>query len=187
MSSGCALSPREKVCRFLQGYLNEKRDIPRGGLDAVVLARYILRVSSSSYPITPAVIEQRREAATVHGARSEVRIRAVAKSKKRLVMARLGMRLGELSAVEAVLVDVLARFLAKAELIDRYFEGRGILEADGEPKGALASYFAALNGARLTAKQLGEQLDKRRDGSEETLEAYIEANYARSNGDGAHE
>jgi uncharacterized protein with GYD domain len=57
-----------------------------------------------SYPVTPAVIEQRREAAMIHGARSETRILYAARAQKRRILRRMHCRAGDLdaTAIESV-------------------------------------------------------------------------------------
>lgn len=135
-------------------------------------------MEAKPYPITEAVVEQRRAAATRHGTQSEVQIRAVARNKKRLILRRLGVQARDLDAVCSVLVDVLARFASKIELLDRYYEGRGIVRQGGEPEPTLPVYLGLLNGARLTAERLGVELRRRGDRSERALADYIEATYS---------
>ena len=106
----------------------------------------------------------------------------MARSKKRLILRRLGRQARELDAVAAVLVDVLARFVAKVELLDRFYEGRGIVLEGGEAQPTLSVYFSALNGARLTAGRLAEHL-ARQGSPAEDLEGYIIEHYG-PNGDG---
>lgn len=139
-----------------------------------------------SYSVSPAVREQRRAAALVHGAKSEARIRPVAKNQKRMLLRKLGLRAGDLDAVSAILVDLLARSLAKLQLLDEHYARVGIVRADGSGEPTLALYFSALNSARLTAGRLGDQLARRGDGGE-SLEDYIVQTYGPGNGGGADE
>jgi hypothetical protein len=137
---------------------------------------------SRPYSVTPAVRRQRVEAATVHGARSERQVAATAKNQKRVILRRLGVRARDLDCVSAVLVDTLARYVSKAEMLDRHFAGSGVVRPDGQPEPSLALYFTALNGIRLTAERLGEHL-RRRGVSGDSLYDYIDQKYG-SNGDG---
>jgi hypothetical protein len=136
---------------------------------------------SKTYPITPAVIAQRREAATVHGAKSEYRLKAVAKNQKRTILRKLGVRASDLDAVSAIYVDVLARGLSKVQLLDTYYAEKGIVRADGQGEPTLGVYLSALNLVRLTTGRLSEHLT-RQGGLTESLEDYIDERYG-SNGD----
>ena len=138
-------------------------------------------VEPKAYPITEAVVRQRREAATRHGARSEAQVRDMARAQKRRILRKLGLRAGDLDAISAVYVDVLARSLGKAALLDHFYAERGIVREDGSGEPTLAFYMSALNQARLTATKLAEHLE-RQDVNAPSLEDYIDAKYG-GNGD----
>lgn len=97
-------------------------------------------------------------------------------------MRKLGVRSADLGVVESVLIDVLARYAAKAELLDRWFDQVGLIKENGDPQPALALYFQSLSGIRLTADKLDETLRRRGDGNENALADYIEHRYGNGNG-----
>jgi hypothetical protein len=135
------------------------------------------------YPITPAVIEQRRDAATRHGLRSEYRLRATAKNQKRTILRKLGVAARDLDAVSAIYVDVMARGLSKVQLLDTYYAERGIVREDGQGEPTLSVYLSALNLVRLTAGRLSEHLQRQGGLPTESLQSYIEGNYGQANGE----
>ena len=108
--------------------------------------------------MSAAVVQQQRAAATVHGVRSEGRVRNVARAQKRVFCVVWGCGRRDLDAVSAVYVDVLARSLAKAVMLDSYYAERGIVRPDGQGEPTLAVYMSALNQARLTAGKLAEHM-----------------------------
>jgi hypothetical protein len=141
-----------------------------------------IRGVEGSYTVTAAVVEQRRAASTRHGTRSEVLVRDAARAQKRRILRRLGVRSADLDAVSAVLVDVLARSLALAGMLDRFYAGRGVVREDGQGEPTLAVYLSALNQARLTAAKLAEHMS-RQGVTGDDLRDYIVENYG-ANGDG---
>lgn len=149
---------------------------------AVMLSR-VEASSRKTYPITPAVIEQRRNAATRHGLRSEYKLRATAKNQKRTLLRKLGVRASDLDAVSAVYVDVMARGLSKVQLLDTYYAEHGIVREDGQGEPTLSVYLSALNVVRLTAARLSEHLVQQGGFPTESLESYIEGNYGNGDGD----
>ena len=128
------------------------------------------------YTVSAAVVEQRRAAPLVHGVRSEGKVRNVARAQKRVILRHLGVRARDLDAVSAVYVDVLARSLAKAVMLDSYYAERGIVRPDGQGEPTLAVYMSALNQARLTAGKLAEHM-ARLGVSGDDLADYIDAEY----------
>ena len=136
---------------------------------------------AGTYTVTAAVVEQRRAAGTAHGTRSEVLVRDAARAQKRRILRRLGVRASELDAVSVVFVDVLARSLALAGMLDRFYIGRGVVREDGQGEPTLSVYLSALNQARLTAAKLAEHM-ARQGVSGDDLHDYIEAEY----GNGPH-
>lgn len=135
------------------------------------------------YPITPAVIEQRRNAATRHGLRSEYKLRATAKNQKRTILRKLGVAARDLDAVSAIYVDVMARGLAKAQLLDTYYAEHGIVREDGQGEPTLSIYLSALNLVRLTAGRLSEHLSRRGGLPTESLDSYIDQTYRNGSSD----
>ena len=124
----------------------------------------------------------KRQAPAFHGLTSERKFRPVAKNQKRTLLRKLGVRGGDLDAVAAVYVDVLARALAKIQLLDEYYAVHGIVRADGQGEPTLPIYGSMLNQARLTAWKLAEHMA--REGQQgPSLEDYIDSTYPRSNGD----
>jgi len=159
---------------------------PPGGLHFARCFVPTERKPGSTYTVTPAVVEQRRAAATRHGIRSEVVVRDSARLQKRRLLRKLGRKAGDLDVTSAVLVDLLARALAKLSLLDQHYARTGIVREDDSAAPTLHLYFTALNSARLCAGRLADHLERLGDASGETLESYVEANYTRSgNGDGA--
>ena len=136
---------------------------------------------AESYTVSAAVVEQRRAAATVHGVRSDVHVGNVARAQKRRILRRLGVRAADLDAVSAVYVDVLARSLAKAVMLDSYYAERGIVRPDGQGEPTLALYMSALNQARLTAGKLAEHMS-RQGVTGDDLHDYIDSEYVQGNG-----
>ena len=144
---------------------------------AALRARFPL-VEAKSYPITPAVVEQRREAAIVHGAGSEARVKDAARAQKRALLRKMGRRSRDLDPVGWVLIDLLSRSLAKLAILDRYYAETGVVREDGSGSPTLPLYVSMLNSARLTASRLAEHLARQGAPVTETLESYIEANYS---------
>lgn len=95
-----------------------------------------------AYPITSAVVEQRRQAATVHGAKSEHQIRSVARAHKRRLMRQMSMRLGDLDGIALGYLDGWARAWAKVTLLDEHFAEHGLV-APGGTDATLRVYFTA--------------------------------------------
>ena len=109
------------------------------------------------YPITEAVVRQRTEAATRHGAKSEVQIRAVARSHKRRLMRQMNLRIGDLDGIAAGYLDGWARAWAKVTLLDEHFAQNGLI-APGGTDATLRVYFTAVNTSRLQLQRLSEHL-----------------------------
>lgn len=92
--------------------------------------------------------EQRRSAATKHGAHSPTQIRARARAHRRRFLRQIGLRASDLDAIAAGYLDGWARSLAKVDLFD----------SDERRTGELREYFAALNAARLWLGKLEARL-----------------------------
>lgn len=97
-------------------------------------------------------------------------------------------RASDLDIASALALDVVARYAAKVELLDRWFDqSGGIVREDGTPAPAFQAYMAALGGLRLASQHFAEALRRAGDHAGETLEGYIAATYPRGgngNGDG---
>ncbi len=78
--------------------------------------------------LSPAQLEQRAQANVRHGARSEGRIRAVARTQKRRFLRQNGLRAGDVEGLGLAYLDLWARAQAKVELMDRWSEENGWLD-----------------------------------------------------------
>ena len=128
-----------------------------------------------AYPISEAVVEQRRVAATVHGAKSEHQIRSVARAHKRRLMRQMGMRICDLDGITLAYLDGWARAWAKVTLLDEHFAEHGLI-APGGTDALLRVYFTALNTSRLQLQRLSEHLARHGTGTED-LDDYIDQAY----------
>lgn len=98
---------------------------------------------------------------TTHGARSEAQIRPRARTAKQRLLRQVGLSAAQLDGVARGYLDNWARAQAKVELMDRYLEQRGLVDQDGNLPGFMATYFAALNSARLALSKLEGHLKAR--------------------------
>ena len=114
-----------------------------------------------STQLTEAQREQRRQARTTHGGRSEPRVKAVATIQKRRLLRQIGLRLGDLDAVAFGYLDLWARAQSKVELYDGWAAEHGYLTAAGESPSWVREYFAAINSARLALAKLADHLKQR--------------------------
>lgn len=106
--------------------------------------------------VTPAQREQRRVAATTHGATSPTQIKARARAHRRRLLRRAGLRATDLDAVANELLTHWARGVAQLEL----------REAGGVDSGR--DYWVAYNATRRTLEKLQARLrelgiDERKD------------------------
>jgi hypothetical protein len=92
----------------------------------------------------------------------------------------MGLRASDIDGIGLCLLDNWSRAQGKVSLMDLFFEEHGFLDEQGEPRGAVRVYFAAVNSARLAATRLSEHL-RSRGVKGETLEDYLETQYG--NGD----
>jgi hypothetical protein len=94
-----------------------------------------------------------------HGARSEAVVRRQAGYIKQSVLQPLGIRQAELSAVARRYLDLYARCLAKVQLMDAWVEQHGWVDEAGNLPGFSATYFAALNAARLALREFEKHVE----------------------------
>jgi hypothetical protein len=128
------------------------------------------------YPITEAVVRQRREAATTHGGQSEYQIRSKARAHRRRLMRQMNLRIGDLDGIALGYLDGWARAQAVVDILGEHFSERGLIDAEGNPLPSLRVYFTGLNSARLALNRLAEHLE-RHDGGGEALEDYVVERY----------
>jgi hypothetical protein len=134
-----------------------------------------------AYPITTAVVQQRTEAATRHGATSKSRIRAVARAHKRRFLRQSGLRIADLDGIALGLIENWARAESKVSILDEFYAERGLVHG-GEVDPSLRTYFTGVNSARAALSKLADYLKDSDASRGETLEAYVEATYG--NGEG---
>jgi hypothetical protein len=120
-----------------------------------------------------AQLEQRRQAATIHGAKSEIRIAVKTRNAKRRFLTRQQLRARDLDGIALAYLDGWARATAKVELWDSH-----------DPLGAGSKqYIAASNSARLFMAKLEARLrvlnlDKARPARGRALEEHLARHYA---------
>lgn len=100
-------------------------------------------------PLSAAQLEQRRTAATSHGARSPTQIQRRARIHRRRFLRQMRMRAGDLDAISLSYLDGYCRALGKLDLYDAS-------EVERDPR----EYHAALNSARLWMAKLEDRLRK---------------------------
>lgn len=100
-----------------------------------------------AYTVTRAVREQRRAAATRHGAQSGAVVVPLSRNVKQSVLKRMGMRQAELSWAGREMLDLYARNKAKLIALDRFFEETPLIREDGSPHGATKIYWLSYNAA----------------------------------------
>lgn len=98
--------------------------------------------------LTPAELEQRRQAPTRHGAYSAPQIKAKARAHRRRFLRQAGLKASELDAIAGAYLEGWAHARARVDLFD-------LEEREREP----AEYFAALNSARLSMAKLEARLN----------------------------
>lgn len=111
-----------------------------------------------AYTISDAVVEQRRDAATLHGAKNQVMVRRRAGYVKQSLLQSTGLRQADLDPITKRYLDLYARVAAKVELYDRYAEEHGWVDADGNSPGMAKEYFAAINAAGRLLSKLDEHM-----------------------------
>lgn len=97
--------------------------------------------------LSKAELEQRREAATTHGAYSQNQIKARARAHRRRFLRQIGLKASGLDAIAGGYLDGWARALAKVDAYDS-------AELERDPR----EYHAALNAARLWLGKLEARL-----------------------------
>lgn len=103
-------------------------------------------------------------AAMRHGAASERQIRPIAANHRRRVLRQLRLRAGDLDSIARGYLDLYCRTSAKIELLDRYFDEKGLLDGRGNPRGATKFYTSLVNSSRLALKALeGHLRERQRD------------------------
>jgi hypothetical protein len=119
--------------------------------------------------LSAAQVEQRRAAATTHGARSPNQIKARARAHRRRFLRQIRLRASDLDAFALGYLDGWARALAKVDAYDA-------AELDRDPR----EYHAALNAARLWLAKLEARLTKLgldRGPTGSPLDEYLERTY----------
>jgi hypothetical protein len=111
--------------------------------------------------LTEAQLAQRADAPTRHGARSERQIAPLARNLKRNVLRQIGLRASDLDPVALGLLELYVRALSKVRLYDAWIDEHGLVGADGQAPGFMASYFAALNSARLSLGRFQDHMKER--------------------------
>jgi hypothetical protein len=106
------------------------------------------------YSVTPAVREQRRAAATRHGAQSGAVLVPLSRNVKQSVLKRMGLRQAELSWQGREMLDLYARNKGKLIALDRYFESVPLVDRDGTPNGATKIYWQSYNAAVRSLTEL---------------------------------
>jgi hypothetical protein len=91
-----------------------------------------------------------------HGGRSSVALAPSVRGVKRELCKRLGVRYADLDAAGREVVTLYARAAAKLSAIDRWFQENPVVNEDGSPAPALASYTTLLN---TSNRLLGSLLD----------------------------
>lgn len=133
-----------------------------------------------SSQLTPAQLEQRRQAKLKHGAQSEPSVSHISTVEKRAFLRARGLRLRDLDAVGVALLDVWARGMAKVTLMDRYFDANGgYLDENGEPSPASKTYWLAYNSTQRALGRLEEHLRHREPSR---LQAWLEGELADEEG-----
>lgn len=90
-----------------------------------------------------------------HGSYSGAQLIPITQEKQLMVMELLGGTATAIGPTDAVSVELLARNLAKIELIDRYLQVNGLFTGDGEPQPVLRIYWVAMNAAVRQCNDLG--------------------------------
>lgn len=73
--------------------------------------------------------------------------------------------------------------MAKVELLDAFFEERGLLDEKGNPRSATKIYWVAVNSATRTLARLEEHVRTSTRPPGSALAAYLEATYVEDDGD----
>jgi hypothetical protein len=106
------------------------------------------------YTVTPAVIEQRREARLTHGAQSRAALSPLVVSMKKSLLARMGIRQRDLTWAGRELLDVYCAARSKITAIDTWLETNALIDASGNVAPVMRVYLAALNTSVRTLEAL---------------------------------
>jgi hypothetical protein len=96
--------------------------------------------------------------APTHGARSATLLAPQVKSIKRSLLARLGLRQAELTALGRELLDNYCRSKAKVICIDQWLESNPMIRADGTAPAVMKTYWTALNASTRQLEALRQVL-----------------------------
>jgi hypothetical protein len=121
-------------------------------------------------------LEQRRMAPLTHGARSEARISARARNRKRRFLTRLGVKARDLDAITNEYVDLVMRGEAKVYLRDLHDPH----DRSRDYWVAFNSYRRALQALEARLKALGLEKSRRPN----SVERYLAEREARQNQNG---
>jgi hypothetical protein len=136
---------------------------------------------AGSYTVTPAVVEQRRAAATRHGGRSDSQIGASARAHRRRLMRQMNLRIGDLDGIALGLLDGWARAHAVVTILTDHYQANGLFLPSGEVDPSLRTFFTGINSTRLQLQRLADHL-ARVGGHEDALAGYIDAEYGPGDG-----
>lgn len=95
------------------------------------------------------------------------------------MLRRLGVSAQQLDAIGRGYLDLLARSLAKVELLDDYFQRNGFLDEEGRPRPGADRYFQAIEASRRNLAKLEEHVLARAEGPSMVVEMQA---LARGNG-----
>ena len=133
-------------------------------------------MTTKTTKLTTAQIEQRADASTTHGARSERHLVPLAKNLKRNILRQIGLRASDLDPVALGLLELYVRALSKVRLYDAWIDEHGLIDADGQSPGFMATYLAAVNSARLGLGRFQDHLRQREQNRPLTvLHDYLDA------------
>lgn len=104
--------------------------------------------------LTPAQLEQRREAPVKHGAQSEAALAPRVVSMKKALLARMGLRQRDLTWAGRELLDGYCRAKAKVAAVDEWLESHAMIDEDGNVPGVMKLYFVALNASTRNLEAL---------------------------------
>jgi hypothetical protein len=130
-----------------------------------------------AYALTDAVRRQRRDAATVHGAKNQVVVRRRSGFIKQSVLQPLGLRQADLDPITKRYLDLYARVSAKVELYDAWASDHGWIDENGNSPGFAREYYAALNAAGRLLSKLDEHLRRHRREEPSVLDLHLQAHY----------
>lgn len=98
-----------------------------------------------------------------HGARTEARIRPVARAQRRRLLRQIGLRASDLDGLGRALLANWSRAAAALSLMDDYTAEEGWLDGDGNPPGFAKLYVSMLNAERHALRALEAHLRQTAD------------------------